>query len=374
MKAEDLYEAMQSIRPEFLEESEMESNNKRKLPRRALLIAAVVVVVGAVSATAVGWSLRNAARADAGLKSSIPEWTEYEVEGETVSEAQPQPEAAAVEHEWEPEGGWQDAVTLDSTLCAGENVTAYLRVSGITPEIAASLAQEGGEYAFDIGSLDYHHSCSCGVFYVSYDETGETALVRVELIGIEDVDELQVGLALYRGLEPEVYYEAVTIPVTPSGSLRTEIELALPKGEYRGEMRAVAASVCAGYVEVEFEVTPFRDVASEEELADVETVVLPDGRAINDPLDALVDYLDSWSDRADEALADAALHYRDGTTQKVCELASEYAANWIKEGTDGSADELRALDHVSFRHITTQAIDLSQVVSITIGGVDYPLS
>ncbi len=80
MRPEDLYEAMQQIRPEFLEDLMEQKRDKRA--HRAFLIAAAVAVLGCVTAVAVTFSLRDTARADIGVKGTpVPEWTEYEIEG-----------------------------------------------------------------------------------------------------------------------------------------------------------------------------------------------------------------------------------------------------------------------------------------------------
>ncbi len=386
MKAEDLYEAMGSIRMEYLEESEMQMK-KKKLPRRTLLVAAVIGAMGIVGA-AVSFSLRGVARADVGVDATrpLPEWTEYEVEGEKDTGAvQPQPVSEPEEHEWEPEGGWQDSLTLDSTLCSGEVVTAYIRVAGISPEIAASLAQRGGEYYFDIGSLDANgeerSDSSCGVSYVSYDEAAQTALIRVDVHGVaEDCTEIRYSPTLCRGAEPRpvVYYEDVIIPVTPSSGLHAKIDMLFPQGDYRGEMRAVEATVCAGYVDIAVDVTPLREIADEGVIVPVKRTQIPHGERVTVPdamLDAIHENFISWWDRGDAALADVQLHYRDGTTQTVKEdLPSAYAADWVVEGGLGGYEECCDIDRISLRYVTTQAIDLRQVVSITVGGVEYPLT
>ena len=151
-------------------------NQGKKLPRRILLIAAAVAALGIAGAAAVSWSLRSAARADANLREPIPEWTEYQIPGETApteARVEPQPESPPVKHEWEPETGWQTGLTLDSTLCSGENVTAYLRVPDISPEIAAECAKPRGEYYFDIGSLSVEPSGEAASSNRSEEHTSE---------------------------------------------------------------------------------------------------------------------------------------------------------------------------------------------------------
>ncbi len=393
MRAEDLYEAMQSIRPEFLEESEMQSK-KKQLPRRALLIAAAVAAIGIVGAAALSWSLRSAARADIGMETPLPGWTEYEVEGEveTAPEVKPQPpKPERVEHEWKPEL-WQDTVTLDSAFCSGDMLVAFLRVGGISPEVARTLAMnaqermacEGDCYQWDIGGidipadqLDEDQIDTIAISHVSYDEAKETALVRVEINKVQGLKEIPFSLSLLNLGEKAVNYETVVIPVTPSEGLHTAVDFTLPREDYRGDMRAVSASVYACYVEVEFTFTPFSEVAEPDELGEGEDIHHPDGSVENHAQDVQFNYLVSLFDRTDEALADAELIDREGNSIKITGLDSKYAGGysngWISS-TNFFPEGFRESGKYACRYVPTQAIDLSQIASITIGGVNYPLS
>lgn len=263
MRPGELYEAMQSVPPEFLEESEM-YNRKRSLPR-ALLIAAALALCTAGAAAA-----------------------------------------------------------------------------------GASLETRDDTCQWDIGSLDYGRAYTLGVEHIAF------------------------GLTLRRGLEPVCQYAPVEIPVTPAGTLCAEIGVPLPQDGYRGEMRAVGVQVHASYVEVDFAFSPFQAVAAPAELADTEDIRYPDGRVENPTRDALVEYLDSLSLRADAALADTALHYADGSSKLIAAMPSQYTGSWVHD-LEGTLEALRAQDSAALRHVTRQAVDLSQAVSVTIGGVSCPL-
>lgn len=112
---------------------------------------------------------------------------------------------------------------------------------------------------------------------------------------------------------------------------------------------------------MEFEVTPLAEIGTPEELA-----------ADGDPL--FVAYTGELDTRAGNALADASLQYRDGSSEAILQMPSHYGGGWNGGYGGGSTEELHAQDHVTYRHVTLQAIDLSEIVSITIGGVAYPLS
>lgn len=395
MKPEDLYDAMRFVRSEFLEESEMQEKRKKNLPRRALLIAAAVAVVGVIGATAVNWSLRRAARANIGIEKPLPGWTEYEVEGEeeTVPDAKPQPpKPERVVHDHKPEM-WQDAVTLDSSFCSGDTVVAFLRVGGISPEVAKWLAMDRREleetpdpeyYQWDIGGIGIPSDQlgeddigSIGITHVSYDEATETALVRVEIDQVQNLKEIPFGLSLINGLENVTFYEDVIIPIMPTDGLHTEIDFPLPRGDYRGDMRGVSASVYANYVEVNFTFTPFSEVAEPDELGEGEDIHHPDGTVENYARDAQSDYLHSLFERADEALGDVTLVDHDGNEIQVVGMETNYSRRygngWNSSQNSFPYDYIEGGEY-SCRYEPIQVFDLSQIESINIGGVNYPLS
>lgn len=90
---------------------------------------------------------------------------------------------------------------------------------------------------------------------------------------------------------------------------------------------------------------------------------------------AKMEYLMHLDHCTDAAMADAALLFRDGSCQFIADPSSEFKGNWSQADLNAvaSEEEFYARDRVIFRHETPQAIDLSQVEAITIGGVDYPL-
>lgn len=332
MKPEDLYEAMQSVRPEYLEECEM-YDRKRKLPR-IFLLAAALSLCGIGTAAAV-LSLRGAAKTDMGITTPLPEWREYE------------PAAAEV--------------TLDSALCAGDQIDAYLRVSGVTPEENAGLMARDGSYHWDVDDLDYRHSCALTLEQISYEPDTQTALVRLHLGGVADVEQVTFWLSLYNGPKPSRSYKPVEIPITSSTPLTTPVDYPLPRNDSMGEMRITKADVFASYIQVTFTITPLRDITGRT------------GGLNRDEL--FVTYTDELSSRANDALSDASIQYRDGRSEAIGQLLSPGGDDGWYGGMGGGTDEeLSARTCVTYRHITRQALDLREVVSITIGGTVYPLS
>lgn len=366
MKAEDIYEAMQSVRPEYLEESEM-FKGKRRWPR-IILIAAVIALSG-IGVTAAVWSLRGAARANMGIEQPIPEWKEYEVPA--VDKPVPQGEPLRPD---EPDGVQVfDAVTLDSTLCSGDQLSAYLRVRGIEPETGALL--EDRTCYWNIGGIrcDWGGSCgnSLGVKHVAYDPDSQTALVRLDVFGLRDVERVYFTLRLDQGLDCLAVYEAVEIPVTLSGDLlSTQIDYTPEQGSYQGEMRAVRAEVFANHIDIDFEITPFVEIKPPVEEDD------PYWEYADDEDEVLtfhfIDHMRTLDARAEEALAGATIEYRDGRSEVIAELLSDVRP-WRSDSFSGKYENFSTMSRVTFQHRMNQAIDLSQVESVTIGGVTYPL-
>ena len=71
-------------------------------------------------------------------------------------------------------------------------------------------------------------------------------------------------------------------------------------------------------------------------------------------------------------MADASLLLRDGSSLLITDLPS-LTRGYHSDDFEGKEEECYVVNHASFRYETTQAIDLSQVKAITIGGVEYPL-
>lgn len=337
MKAEELYEALAEVSPAYLEESEAPAHRRahRALPR-AIAVAAAAALVGCVTALAVTLTLRDAAREDMGISAEQPisEWTEYDT-GEA--------DAAA---------GAAGSVQLAGTLCSGERLTAYLEVTPVSEEIAAELAP-GGSYAWDVGSLDTAGgNGSVSVEHVAYDAAAQTALVRLQVEGefLLDAEQVSFALALYDGLQPAAVYGAVEIPVTRSESLGSFASIPLTNGDASGTLWSIR--VYAGYVELSVGVTPLSE--------------LTDGADSPDAIDA---YFGSWLGAVERAADGAALNYVDGTSEVIAELASPYAGVWVAAGSIDDAVN----GSLVVRHIVSNAIDLTKVESVTIGGVTYPL-
>lgn len=303
-----------------------------------VLIAAVIVIFATVSVFAITVSLRESARKDMGLsqKDVITEWTEYE--------------AAKITAQGETAG----AVECISTMCSGDACEIYLLVNNIDAALAADLSDDTVWCEWDIGHLDTNQqNGTIGVRQVDYDAENQQALVRVSAQSayFETADELNMELVLRRDGEIERAYGEITIPLTQSQALECEIAVALESAGRKGSLTGVR--VYAGYVEV---------MGSCPSLADAGI----DG----DDFGEIDEFVGGWSETVTEALSDAELVFADGSRTVIGDLSSPLAGKWAFSGGELDAVEQ---GHIQMRHVCEQALDLTQISAIVIGGVTYPI-
>lgn len=205
MNAADLYQAIGNVKIEHLEESEeSKGTNGFRVAPRVVLIAAVIMILCGITVLAVAYSLREAARADMGVSeaSPIPEWTEYPDGAQTSAVQQ----------------GTQ--VNLLASMCAGDQLYAYISVSPIPEEIAAILATDSPQYEWDLGGANTKR-CSWFIEQTAYDSGTQTALVKASVRGaeIQQISQVELKLSLTHNLKAEKTYGPVVIPVTESQTI-----------------------------------------------------------------------------------------------------------------------------------------------------------
>lgn len=337
MTSEQLCRALSETRPEFLEECESIVENRPKKLHRGLLIAAVIMLLGCVSAMAVGISLRQSARNDMGIQPENPisEWTEYEAtDGERVN--------------------------LVSSFCSGGHVFAYLEVEDISAEDGAAL--EAGTISWSLGDVLPHiNNCSWVVSHVDYDAETETALVKAHVFGAvaENAEELTLILALERSADQKEFFKPVVVPVTESDIKTADVELSVENTDLglTGSVKQVAVS--AGTVEVTLQIQPAREW-------------LADNGYEADDSSGLHDYFESWFEAADAYLQDIRIGFADGSSMAVVEIPTPFAGNWIVENS--AWDPVETEGRLTLQHVFSQAQDLSDVTSVTIGGSSVALN
>lgn len=314
---------------------------KAKRLTKAGLIAAVVVLAVAATAIAATLSLRDAARADMGIRQQIPEYTEYAGE-----------ESVPITDE-------TGHVELVSTLCSGTQLNAYFRVAPVDAQTAAAVEAEDQGLMWDISEIDTRqHNVGLNIWQVAYDAGTESALLRLQADSdyFLAAEKLDVSFCLRNGTEPEVIYGPIEIPVTQSHALVSQIGLPVREAPENARGTLEQVKVYAGYLQVELEITPLAELPAQPGKEDI---------AVTD------EYFKAWVDSVEALMADATLHYTDGTAVQISQMESPYAGAWIL--SYGSINEVMAGD-LALQHVLSQAIDLTQVDAVTIGGVTYPLA
>ncbi len=372
MNGADLYQAIGNVRIEYLEESEgsMETRRLRAAPR-IVLIAAVMVVLCGITALAVAYSLREAARADMGVSeaSPIPEWTEYPEEIQTSAEQEAQ-------------------VSLLASMCAGDQLYAYIAVSPIPEEIAAILATTSSQYEWDLGGSNTRGG-SWIVEQTAYEAETQTALVKVSVRGAEmqQIDQVELKLALTHNLKAERIYGPVVIPVTesrmiscladvPIENTKAHFEsawgsrpesLRIPDYTSRGTIKRIA--ICAGYIEVELATPGLEQWAAVSDADQIEIETPPEAPFDRKEWFMKRMFCGSWQVSVNERLQGATMNYKDGTSVVIEELPSPYAGTWTI--MDGAAAGSMYEGKQIYRFTPKEAFDLRAVESILIGNAVY---
>lgn len=310
-------------------------HTKKTLQR--VLIAAAIVVFATVVVFAASVSLRSRARQDMGLSQEKPiaEWTEFD------------------ENEITAENEADGHVECVSTLCSGDACEIYLLVDGVDAALAADIVDDTVWCEWDIGHVDIgHNSGTVGAFHVAYDADTQQALVRVSASSVyfETADELKMELVLRRDGEIERAYGEIVIPLTQSQALEADIALPLESDGRKGSLTGVR--VYAGYVEVLGTCPSLAEAGIDE--AQIEAA------------DA---FIGGWSDTVSEVLSGAELVFADGSRAVIAELPSPLAGEWIFAG-NVQAEQ----GQIQMRHVCEQALDLTQITAVVIGGQTYPLS
>ena len=387
MKNEELLlSALDGVKEEYLMEANEYRRSKGPARRRGILIAAAVAAALAITAGAVTLSMRDAARADLGIDDpeKIEEYTEYEP-------------GQAAQTEAEPVAGYTPggSVELVSTLCSGGDLVAYLSV----PDCAAVEKETLG--LWDIGEVDVYAAgaaeplranISINIDETSYDPEAGAALVRLRVMDLPETAD-HICARVIRRVADEAHgvaYDMVEIPVTESAGLRAVIGKTVPHPnlpEFQAQIEAV--EVYADYVSVKVK-TPTYDetmaMLGEDAREKLETTVF--GAPVEGAPDAthayiaLIDMMinpyeqmtvDPDSPKSPHYIMEgAALNLKDGTQLVLAEQEREFAGVW--SFAESHLDDPMQTGQWAFNCVLTNALDLGEIESITVGGETYPLT
>lgn len=338
---------------------------RRHIPIKMLLAACLTVILTATAA-AVGFTLWEQARQDAGLASAgdIPEYVEY-TDLPAISTDNPLENDGITE----VEGA---SIELVSTICAGQNVTAYLRVSpagvdgewdiGGKPE-AGGVSEIDGFYLFGIRQL-------------SYDAATSSALICLELRGAIFEAASSFSMDLFRSEADSIlHFGRFTLPITPSETVAFPVALPLENGFI--PETATLTEVAVGASFVRFTMDNPQDFAQWCEANGGEDAWFQMGDAYwgafdraagQEPatsyteLDAQVAYQRSWSGAICDLAYDSAVVLLDGT-----EIALDGAQSSLRGDDD-------AVSWMTEEFTLPSLVDLSQVAGIRIGEAYFPVA
>lgn len=347
--------------------------DKRRAHRRSqllkgLLVAAVVGTLCCVTAFAVINSLREIARTDMGVSTTepVPEWSEYETTGGVTGESEPRAE-------------------LTAALCAGERVYAYLEAEPVSEDVAAALAENAAEYEWWPSGITLS-TCSILLEQMGYDQASQTALVKISLRSqeLEEVEKVGFTLQLRHDGQTEQTYGAVVIPITEGQTISCEVDIPVVNttddlaanlhpedvpllSDYEMEGRLTRLSVAVGQLEVVLEAPD----ATEWLAASGAGQIQGNSRGLPPEIQegflrSL--YLKSWSEGVNEVLEGMTLHRWDGTSVAVEDLPRDGSGGWrATENTPALMDD----GTQRYQFVLSQALDLSTIRSVTVGGMEY---
>ena len=348
------------------------SRKKRRLPK-GILIAAVLTLALSITAGAVGYTVWDAARKDAGLENgqSIPEYTEYHDSDQTVS-AEPAENLV--------EGA---ELQLVSTLGSGSDLSIYMTAAPVTQEQADRLSERNqGLDTFATWDLAVKTDRNvemdgmiCGAKQLEYDPETETALICGSIHGdfLSQVTELTVTVDYFYqsdGNTEVINYGSLTVPFTMSEELVFQPETALDNFFVDAWGTVAQVTVYASYISFRLNLEPFHDWCSR--TGDDAWFRMGDAywgyyeaageerRTEYTELDAQVAYRRSWEVALSDLIsADSYLTLQDGSVISLSDLQIISAE-----------DDLEAGDYTEDFELPN-AVKLAEVESLTLGGVTY---
>ncbi len=351
------------------------SRKRRFRMPKGVLIAAVLTLALSITAGAVGYTVWDAARKDAGLESgqSIPEYTEYHDSDQTVS-------AEATENL--VEGA---ELQLVSTLGSGSDLSIYMTASPVTQEQAERLREENqGLDTFATWDIDVktdRYVEMDGTKYsakqLEYDPETETALICGNIHGglLSRITEVTVSIDYFYqsdGNTEVIDYGSLTVPFTMSEELVFQPEAALDNFFVDAWGTVAQVTVYASYISFQMNLERFDDWCSRTgedawfRMGDAywgyyDEEAGEERRTEYTELDAWVAYRRSWSRALRELLSpDSYLTLQDGS------VISLYDPQGINGGSDTALEGTYTEDFE-----LPAAVNIEEVESLTLDGVTY---
>jgi len=310
----------------------MNTPRKRRSRRTfSVMIAAALVFALSIGAAAAYFTFLDRARQDMGISNpvEIKEWNEYE-----TSDTQ--------------------NVSLVSTFCSGEQLTAFLSVAPVTAEQAESLTwdEQYDECAtWDIREVSPHgDGYSLLIEHVDYDVENSLALVKVSLYGSFLTDVEVVSAELFystrsdgRGVDTS--YGEITIPTNSYNTLMCQPNLELNTDFTEDPVLIKNIAIGAGFVTVYAELPASLHV--DNNIADDEVA---SKRAIEK---VVVDWMEN-----------AELQFSDGSCISFSQMDGVFA-NWHTSLDDNC---------LSSTYWLSKPLNLTEIEVFVMDGVEYTLN
>ena len=360
------------------------TRKKRRVPK-GILIAAVLTLALSITAGAVGYTVWDAARKDAGLEDgqSIPEYTEYHDSAQnTPAETMETAESLAEMAENQTTG---TELKLVSTLGSGSDLSIYMTASPVTPEQADRLREENQGLdtfaTWDLSVNDDQRVEMDGTKYstrqLEYDPETETALICSNIHGdfLSRITEVTVSINYFYqsdGNTEVINYGSLTVPFTLSEELVFQPEMALENPFIDAWGTVAQVTVYASYISFQMNLERFDDWCSRTgedawfRMGDAywgyyDEAEGEERRTEYTELDAHVAYRRSWERALRELLSpDSYLTLQDGS------VISLYDPQGINGGSDTALEGTYTEDFE-----LPAAVNLAEVESLTLDGVTY---
>lgn len=314
------------------------------------LLAAVLAALLSLGAVAGVLGLRALSRADLGVTQpeKIPEYTEYEVTSE------------------------MDGARLVSSFCAGKRLIAYVELADVTQDMAHAYREAMETYGLSLWSCRAK-PYSVWAEALTYDESLQTALLRVELYTYEALEPGEVTIELCFDSQENGHetagevFATVTVPVLPSEALQAAPELSVPSDFLKASAVIGSLTLDAGTLRLTLQAPTLDSYLNARGDGALDTLVKGYfGQDTENPteLDAQVAYRRSWNGVLNELFADAALEFADGTQTPLSALF-ENSACFFSASLSETRDELGLY---TFEAALSTPVALADVQAIEIAG------
>ena len=214
---------------------------------------------------------------------------------------------------------------------------------------------------------------------LTYDESLQTALLRVELYTYEALEPGEVTIELCFDSQENGHetagevFATVTVPVLPSEALQAAPELSVPSAFLEASAVIGSLTLDAGTLRLTLQAPTLDSYLNARGDGALDTLVKGYfGQDTENPteLDAQVAYRRSWNGALNELFADAALEFADGTQTPLSALF-ENSACFFSASLSETRDELGLY---TFEAALSTPVALADVQAIEIAGQEIPFA